>query len=295
MADRVPTTGAWQTDPQLQRLITAYVAAANDATVPDIRARGRAQYTALKQYVDANRTALGIPNNYYPDVRTLAQAKGGQQSGSSLRDPHQNQWRNLGLIAGALAVPAALAIVAGPAAGGAAVGAGTTAGGGGGFVAGEVAATEAAVYGGGAAAGTASYLRPLLGQGVQAATNLYGQHMANSASADAARIQTEFLEKALEVEKENERYRRSTTEEERGYTRGQRADYLGRLQPYSAAGTAATTRASALLSGSSYQGQAPPASGSGPTVKLADSRGVVRDVPADQAEQYLQQGATRVT
>jgi hypothetical protein len=109
--------------------------------------------------------------------------------------------------------------------------------------------------------------------------------MANRADERAAGIQNEYLDKALAEERENKTYGRT-----------QYADYLGRLKPFHDAGSAATSRASQLLSTSRYR---PEVAGTGAQagagmVRLADSRGQIREIPADQADQFIQAGAVRV-
>ncbi len=139
--------------------------------------------------------------------------------------------------------------------------------------------------GGAAAAGASSWLRPLLQYGAPAATALVGQSMANRADTEAARIEAEQFDKALAEERENKTYQR-----------GQYADYLGRLKPYGDAGTAATSRASQLLTTSRYRPEvqgvgARPGQG---MVRLTDSRGQVREVPESEAPRWEQAGARRI-
>jgi hypothetical protein len=130
------------------------------------------------------------------------------------------------------------------------------------------------------AGGLSSWLAPALNYGVPAVTNLIGLKMQGNADRDAAALQSEYLNRALEVEKEKEQYQR-----------GQRADYLGRLKPYQDAGTGAVGRASDLLTTSRYRPEV--SGGMGPTVALKDSQGVIRQVPASEAERYIQAGAVR--
>jgi hypothetical protein len=93
MPDQVPTTGLWQTDPEVRRLLAA-------ASSAGMAARGSQSPTqthawqALQRYIDANRTRLGIPDNYWPDPRT---------NGQTLYDPNQNQLRDAAITGGALA------------------------------------------------------------------------------------------------------------------------------------------------------------------------------------------------
>lgn len=161
-------------------------------------------------------------------------------------------------------------------------GAGAAAGGAG--AAGVGAGAGGAAAGGAAAAGAGigSWLAPVLNYGVPAVTGLLGQRMQANADRDAAGLQYDYLNRALDEERENKQY-----------TRAQQADYLARLKPYEQAGTAAVGRASDFLS--RYQPQAPPMGGSPgePMVALKDSRGVIKQVPASQAEQFIRQGAQR--
>lgn len=132
-----------------------------------------------------------------------------------------------------------------------------------------------------AAGGIGTWLRPLLQYGVPAAAGLVGQHLQNRADERATDIQADYLNRALEVEKEKE-----------AYTRGERANYLERLRPYNEAGTAATSRASTLLT----TGYRPEVSRetSGPTVRLRAPDGSIGEVSAAMADHYLQRGATRI-
>ena len=143
---------------------------------------------------------------------------------------------------------------------------------------GSAAGTAASAAPAAATAAKASlpWLRPLLQYGVPAATQLVGQKMAANADTRATEIQTDYLNRALDVEKENQ-----------AYTRGERANYLARLKPYNDAGTAAVGRASGLLTGGG------PAS-AGATVRLKAPDGSTSDVPAALADHYISRGAMRV-
>lgn len=94
MPDRVPTSGAWQTDPQLRMLMQAFTQAQAAGGVS--RGRGQAEALALQRYIESPgmRQRLGIPNNYWPDPRT---------NGQTLYDPNQNVWRDTALTGGAMA------------------------------------------------------------------------------------------------------------------------------------------------------------------------------------------------
>lgn len=110
--DEVPTSGAWQTDPELRRLEAAVNAArARDIAAGNARSPAMAETLAFKRYVEANRARLGIPDNYWPDP---------SNNGDSLYDPNQNSVRNTAIRGAAMAAGGyALGSVL-PAAGGAA-------------------------------------------------------------------------------------------------------------------------------------------------------------------------------
>lgn len=159
MADYVPTSGAWQSDAQLQQLLQAYLtAAARDRAAGNMRGAGQREAQAFDQYVQQNRQRLGIPANYYPDPRT---------GGKTLYDPNQNVWRDVAIaggsmLGGAYGLGAALGGGAG-----AGIEAGTTAGLGPSTPA-NIAATTAATHaapaslaasGGAGASGIAAWLQ----------------------------------------------------------------------------------------------------------------------------------------
>ena len=101
MADRVPTSGPWQTDPTLQGLIAQYIQATSGAagspTGQAYRGSGNARAQQLgdeiHRYVLQNRQRLGIPDNYFPDVQTR---------GQTLYDPNQNQFRDAAITGAAM-------------------------------------------------------------------------------------------------------------------------------------------------------------------------------------------------
>lgn len=162
---------------------------------------------------------------------------------------------------------------------------GTTAATGGGFGAGGALTAAGGTLTAGKAA--SRWLGPVLDYGVPIAGGLIGQKLQANADKDAAAIQADYLNRALEVEKEKEQY-----------GRGQRADYLARLQPYGAAGSAATGRAEALLTSSRYRPEigsmanTQPAGGA--MVRLKAPDGSVSEVSAAMADHYLNRGATRI-
>lgn len=146
--------------------------------------------------------------------------------------------------------------------------------------------------------------------GITALGSLFGNKSNNRASRDAMRMEADATNRALaqareDQEYERQRYAQERAEEQRryederaysrgrtadetGYARGQRADYLGRLDPYNAAGTGAITRLSDILGGGRAGG------GGGAMVKLQSPTGEVRDVPEAQAQHYIQMGAKRI-
>lgn len=95
MADYVPTSGGWQTDPVLRHLHEAYVTAAQrDRAAGHMRGAGAREAQAYSRYVEQHRRRLGIPDNYFPDPRTNLQ---------TLYDPNQNQLRDALIIGGSMA------------------------------------------------------------------------------------------------------------------------------------------------------------------------------------------------
>lgn len=133
----------------------------------------------------------------------------------------------------------------------------------------------------------------LLGAGLSAGASVVGARTQQSAARDAARTEDAASREALAYQKEQDAYERKRDEEQTNYDRGQYADYLGRLDPYRAAGTGALARLSSHLGGSA-PAMSYPVDQVG-MVKLQSPDGRVREVPADQAEHYLAQGATRVS
>jgi hypothetical protein len=96
-SDNVPLTGPWQTDPQLQQLMQAFLGVWRSQPTNRGSAGGTAiqgPALALQRYVDANRQRLGIPDNYSPDPRT---------GGRTLYDPNQNSLRDIVLYGGTMA------------------------------------------------------------------------------------------------------------------------------------------------------------------------------------------------
>lgn len=71
MADVIPTSGPWQTDPQLLQLIQA--ARSPSYATPLNKTGVTPEAVQLSQYVNANRQRLGIPEGYRPDASTGGQ------------------------------------------------------------------------------------------------------------------------------------------------------------------------------------------------------------------------------
>lgn len=145
----------------------------------------------------------------------------------------------------------------------------------------------------GAVGGTAKWLTPLLSYGVPAATGLIGARMQANAERDAAALQDEQFDKAIAFEKEERDYQHGVADEKKTYDRGQYADYIGRLKPFNAAGTAATDRASALLTTSRYRPELTGAP-SGRLVQMRAPDGSMGQVPETLVDHYLKNGAQRV-
>ncbi len=127
------------------------------------------------------------------------------------------------------------------------------------------AAGAGGAAGGATAGGGAAALSPILDYAVPAAGSLINAGMQNSANNAATDAEIDFNNRALEAAREEQQYRRTFDEEartheraryadERDYGRGQRSQYLERLQPYEAAGRPSISRLEALLSGSLRRG-----------------------------------------
>ncbi len=183
----------------------------------------------------------------------------------------------------------------------------------------------AAAAGGGAAANVAgagagaggSWVRTALKDVLPVAGGLYGQHQQRKADAEAARIETEFLEKALEYEKSTDRYEREREANRYG-------ELQTRLAPYLATGSGSNSRMAELMGLPAPPGYTPPAPappaptfsegtpdvaqsrapqamprpevprGTSPTVRVQAPTGAIQDVPADQEEYWISKGAKRV-
>lgn len=161
-------------------------------------------------------------------------------------------------------------------------------------------ASGAAPGAAGAGKGVASWLKPALEYAVPVAGQLYGTKMAADAQKDAAKLQAEGLEKALDFEKQ------------------QYADLTTRLDPWVQSGTSSTDRMSQLLglpARANTTATAPPTRGPAvrdygaiapeqprqqmtaapeQMVKLQAPDGSVMDRPASELQHWLDKGARRV-
>jgi hypothetical protein len=106
-SDNVPTSGLWQTDPELKRLQADLFPQMMNPVATDPRGgRFQQEAKANADYVEANRGRLGIPDNYTPDPR---------DNGESLYDPNQNAIRDIVLTGAAMGTGGyALGSVLGP-------------------------------------------------------------------------------------------------------------------------------------------------------------------------------------
>ena len=138
--------------------------------------------------------------------------------------------------------------------------------------------------------GSTSWLSPILRTAIPVAGTVVSSYLQNRGNTEAARIEAESLDKALQQEKEEQLYQRGKEKEQTGYDRGQYANYLGRLDPYAQAGPPAVTRLQDVLG----RPGAIPSVGNGPMVTLRSPNGQTQQVAADQADWYLSRGATKV-
>jgi len=155
-----------------------------------------------------------------------------------------------------------------------------------------------------AAKGIPSWLAPVLGTVVPTVGGLIGATIQSNASKDAAALQAEGIQKALDFEKQ------------------QYADLTGRLAPYVSAGGASTDRMSQLLglparadttatgtpargpavanysapnvAGPQQQTTQPLARSAEPTVMLQAPDGSTRAVPQSQVAAYVSKGAKQI-
>lgn len=157
---------------------------------------------------------------------------------------------------------------------------------------------------------------------VGAGLALKGQSNANRANQSATAAQTEYNNRALAAQLEQQAYDRaqqaadraeqireynqnygfnqqqadlaqSNLVNRRDYSRGQFGSYLNRLQPFSQAGQAATANLSAVLS-RALPASIPTSGSTSEMVTLRAPNGQVSQVPAEHADHYIAQGAVRV-
>lgn len=297
MADTVPTTGRWQTDPTLTQLMSAYLSAKTAAnTGRYVRGAADAEAAALKRYIETNRSRLDIPKNYFPDPRS---------KGQLLYDPNQNVWRDIAITgaamaAGGWALGTALAPAAASAAAPAAeigvstsaatVPAGIT------TASGLTGSTAAELGAAGASHATAAHwLAPVLQQAVPVAGNLISAHMQANANRDATAAEIAQLDKALEYQKEQDAYARADAEERKRYSREQFTSYSAGLEPYRTAGVAATGRTEGALATSRYQPQTGVSAPAPATVQMRAPDGSLGNVPMALVTQAEAKGAVRVS
>lgn len=240
--------------------------------------------------------------------------------GGAYRDPGWTTGDTVLVIAafagGALGAWGAAAAAGGGAAGASGAGAGTGAGAGAGAGAGLHAAVPASISsggvsasvplaaaagGGGGGGGGGSWLSTLFRSDVlPVAGSLIGTKMQANAMRDASQTESDFLNRALEYQKEQDAYNRTRDEERQQYSRDQFNRYSEGLTPYRDAGVAGVGRAEGALTSSRYRpdlGQLPTRSmggGSTGTVAMADSAGMVRQVSPDQVADLERRGARRV-
>lgn len=150
--------------------------------------------------------------------------------------------------------------------------------------------------------GALGWLKPILQYGVPVAGSLIGAGMQAGADREATRLQSHYNDRALAAAEEEQKYQRerqgrldTQSEDERQYQHGQYASYQQRLAPYREASAPSLGRLNSLLSGSQWStpGQSPGAPQGG-MVTLRAPDGSTSQVPASQADHYLQRGAVRV-
>lgn len=147
-----------------------------------------------------------------------------------------------------------------------AVGGGGAAGGAGAASAASGAGTGGGVVAGGTGLGS-TVAGGLLKYGLPVAGSIYAARSQANAEKDAAQLQSDFNNKALAAQQEQQAwerqqaldaikrqqedllYTRAQTEENQTYNRGERSQYLTRLDPFRSAGQGALPRIESLLSG----------------------------------------------
>lgn len=159
---------------------------------------------------------------------------------------------------------------------------------------------------GGAAAGVmGGPVGMAIGAGIGALGSIFGAKVQSGASKKASQFEYDAQTRALDEAKaerdynrsrdeqaradalERQAYERRMGEEGRDYSRGQYANYLGRLAPFSEGGTRAFTGLTRSLPG---VGQMAAQVGSGPMVQIQAPNGQVRPVPASQRDYWISKG-----
>jgi hypothetical protein len=136
---------------------------------------------------------------------------------------------------------------------------------------------------------------------IMGVASVVGSKTQQSASRDAARIESSSTDKALAYQREQDAYDRKFKEderdfdrgrytEERDFDRGEMTSYRGRLSPYANAGVPALQGLSSHLSAPLPSMQ----HASSQMVKIQAPTGEVKDVPAQFADRLLAAGGKRV-
>lgn len=131
----------------------------------------------------------------------------------------------------------------------------------------------------------------VIGAGLGTGAAIYGANKASSASKAASAAEDRSANEAIAYQKEQDTYNRQRDEEEKAYSRKRYADYLGRLDPYRSAGTAAIEGLSQRIPRD--LAAFTPTNGGG-MIRLASPDGEVRAVPSHLKDFYLSRGAQAV-
>lgn len=149
----------------------------------------------------------------------------------------------------------------------------------------------------GAAAGSvAGPVGMVVGAGLGAVASIFGAKSQQKSQRQALRQEAKYTDQALADAREARAYDRRQADEARTYERGQYADYLGRLAPFSRAGQRAVTDLSA--STAAQLPGAVPTMDVGGLIRIqapASAGGAIREVPASQEAYWISKGATRVS
>lgn len=79
--------------------------------------------------------------------------------------------------------------------------------------------------------------------------NIFGSKTAQKAQREASGVEERLADRAIEEARQEREYNRARDLEREGYDRGQYADFLNRVSPYSTAGAGAINRLSQALGG----------------------------------------------